>query len=76
MTLKATIKDEYGNNVNYGFVSVLINDKTLKYSNGSDVYLNVTNGIATVKVKIGDLFKRKNYTYQFRYYGKSKYESS
>lgn len=75
MTLKATIKDEYGNNVNYGFVSVLINDKTLKYSNGSDVYLNVTNGIATVKVKIGDLFKRKNYTYQFRYYGKSKYES-
>ncbi len=76
MTLKATITDEYGNPVNSGFVSIAINDKSLKYSNGSAVYIDVKNGIASVKVKVGDLWKRKNYTYQFRYYGKSSYESN
>ena len=76
MNLTATVKDEYGNPVNYGFVSVLINDKTLKYPNGTDAYFNVKNGNAAVQIKIGDIWKRKNITYQFRYYGKSNYESN
>lgn len=76
MNLTATVKDEYGNPVNYGFVSLLINDKTLKYPNGTDAYFNVKNGNVAVQIKIGDIWKRKNITYQFRYYGKSNYESN
>ncbi|MBE6486213.1 MAG: hypothetical protein E7Z85_05175 [Methanosphaera stadtmanae] len=76
VNLTASIKDEYGNPINYGFVSLLINDKTLKYPNGTDAYFNVKNGSVLVKLKISDLWKRKNYTYQFRYYGKSNYESN
>ena len=71
-----TVKDEYGNPVNYGFVSLLINDKTLKYPNGTDAYFNVKNGSVLVQTKIGDIWKRKNITYQFRYYGKLNYESN
>lgn len=75
VTLKTTVKDEYGNLVNYGFVSVLVNDKTLKYANGTDATFNIVNGTASVKIRITDIWKRKNYTYQFRYFGKSQYES-
>ena len=76
LNLTASVKDEYGNPVNYGFVSLLINDKTLKYSNGTDAYFNVKNGNVAVQIKISDLWKRKNITYQFRYYGKSNYASN
>lgn len=75
VTLKTTVKDEYGNLVNYGFVSVLVNDKTLKYANGTDATFKLVNGTASVKIRITDIWKRKNYTYQFRYFGKSQYES-
>ncbi len=75
ITLKASVKDEYGNPVNYGFVSVLVNDKTLKYSNGTDATFNVINGTVSVKIRIVDIWKRKNHTYQFRYFGKNNYES-
>lgn len=76
LNLTANIMDEYGNPVNYGFVSLLINDKTLKYPNGTDAYFNVKDGKVSVQTKIGDIWKRKNITYQFRYYGKSNYESN
>ncbi len=76
ITLKTRVTDENGNPVSYGFVSVLVNDKTLKYANGTDATFNVVNGSVSVKIRIVDIWKRKNYTYQFRYFGKSRYESN
>jgi hypothetical protein len=76
MTLVASVLDANGNKVNSGYVSVKVNDKTLTYSNGSTIYLNVKNGTVSLKVKVGNLWKRSNYTYEFRYYGDSLYKES
>ena len=52
-TLKATVKDSKGNNINEGTVSFLINGKSYK--------VNVKNGVATKKVK---LTSAKTYSYK------------
>ena len=76
VALTAKVVDEFGNSLNYGFVSVSVNSKNVKYDNGSAVYANVKNGTATINYNIANLWKYKNYTYIFRYYGKTRYEST
>lgn len=74
--LTAKVVDEFGNPLNYGFVSVSVNSKSVKYENRSAIYANVKNGTATINYTIPNLWKYKNYTYVFRYYGKTRYEST
>lgn len=73
--LKAFINDEFGQKVNKGFVSFIFNDRTIKNANNT-VYVNVTNGIASYKYTIPDIWKRLNYSYYVRYYQNSVYEES
>jgi len=76
VVLTATVKDEFGHNVNAGFVSIIVNDKTLKYKNGTTVYLNVKNGQVSYNTTLSDIWKKNNFTYYMRYYGNSNYEST
>lgn len=74
--LTAKILDEFGNKVNKGFVSILINDKTIKDDEGNIVYVNVTNGRVSYKTTLHNIWKYKNFTYYMRYYHNNLYESS
>lgn len=76
VVLTATVKDEFGKAVNSGFVSILVNDNTLKYNNGSTVYLNVKNGQVSFNTTLPNIWKRNNFTYYMRYYGNSIYEAT
>lgn len=73
VSLKATVKDEFGNLVNGGLVSLIANGNTVKYKNGSVVYTTVKNGAASISYTIPNIWKANNYSYYFRYYGNSKY---
>lgn len=74
--LNASITDEFGKNVDKGFVSFILNDKTIKDKNGKDIYVNVTNGKVSFKYSIPTIWNKLNYTYYVRYYVNSKYEQS
>ncbi len=76
VTLKAKVVDENGKKVNSGFVSLLVNGKTVKYANGSVVYANVVKGVAEINYTLPNIWKKHNYTYYFRYYGRTTYESN
>ncbi|RAP51850.1 MAG: hypothetical protein BZ138_04195 [Methanosphaera sp. rholeuAM270] len=76
VTLRATITDENGKAVNNGFVSFLFDNKTLKTSNGSVKYVNVTNGKVSLKHTIANFWKKTNHTYYVRYYGTSTYKAN
>lgn len=74
--LNASIKDEFGNNVDKGFVSFLFDDKTIKDSNGKDIYVDVENGKVSLQYSIPKMWIKSNFTYYIRYYANSKYEQS
>lgn len=74
--LNASIKDEFGKNVDRGFASFLFNDKTIKDEDGKDIYVNVQNGLVSLKYSIPNFWNKLNYSYMIRYYANSKYEQS
>lgn len=74
--LNASIKDEFGQNVDNGFVSFLLDDKTIKDSDGKDIYGDVKNGKVSLKYSIPKMWIKSNFTYYIRYYTNSKYEQS
>lgn len=76
VVLTATVKDEFGQNVNSGFVSVIVDGKTLKYNNGSVMYAYVKNGKVSLNTSIPNIWKKNNFTYYMRYYGNSRYADS
>ena len=76
VNLTATIKDEFGQNVDKGFVSFIFDDKTIKDSNGKDIYVDVKNGKVSLKYSIQNFFKKLNHTYYVRYYTNSMYQQS
>ena len=76
VSLRAKVVDENGKKVKSGFVSLLVDGRTVKYANGSVVYANVVNGVAEINHTIPNIWKRKNHTYYFRYYGRTTYESN
>lgn len=76
VVLTATVKDEFGQNVNSGFVSVIVDGKTLKYNNGSVMYAYVKNAKVSLNTSIPNIWKKNNFTYYMRYYGNSRYADS
>lgn len=76
ITLTATVKDEYNKAVNEGFVSFLFDNRTIKDSKGKVIYVNVTNGTASINHTISNFWKKTNHTYYARYYGNSLYEAN
>lgn len=61
LTLKAYIKDQYGNNVNDGKIVFKINGRTLQ-SNNKTIYVPVKKGLATLNYKLPSNYSKNTYT--------------
>ncbi len=75
VSLKANIKDEFGNPINVGRVSLIVNGKAVKHSNGSIIYANVKKGVATITYTISNIWKSNSYKYYFKYLGSTNYQA-
>lgn len=73
IVLTTTVTDENNQKVNSGFVSFLFDNRTIKDENGKVIYVNVTNGTASINHTISNFWKKTNHTYYARYYGTSQY---
>ncbi|WP_323735967.1 hypothetical protein PXD04_08765 [Methanosphaera sp. ISO3-F5] len=74
--LTGTITDEFGNKINTGKVSVNVDGKTLKYSSGKTIFVQVVNGTVKYKHVLKNLWSKKNHTYYMNYIENANYENS
>ena len=76
MSISATFKDVYGNNVNGGKAIVKINGVTLKDENGKVIYVKVVDGVAQFdNIEIPEKWAGKTLDIQVVYSGTSKHDS-
>ena len=76
ITLNATVTDEYGNPVNDGNVTFIVNNSQLYHANGTPVEVQVENGIATIEYTLPTTYTKGNYIIKANYRGNNKYNSS
>lgn len=69
VNLTANLKTNWAGKINESYVIFKINGITLKYANGSNVRVNVVNGIATLKYKIPSTWTQSSYTIESVYAG-------
>lgn len=75
LQLKAVVKDEFGNNVNEGYVGFYVDDKLVKNSNGKVIQISVKNATATYWYRLPNIWKQKNHTYYAIYYANQQYDT-
>jgi hypothetical protein len=74
--LNATITDENGNPIDGGIIVFKINGETLKYADGTPIYVNVTNGKAQLDYIIPVSWVKPNMTIGAAYSGTDLYTGS
>jgi len=76
LTVSATFKDVYGNDINGGKAILKINGVTLKDENGKVIYVKVVDGVAQFEnIEIPEKWAGKTLDIQVVYSGTSKYDS-
>ena len=76
VTLRAQIRDEFGNKVNDGNVNFQINNNTVKNSRGDAIPVKVKNGLAIFTLRLPAYLQKSHLTYQASYLGTSKLDGN